>query len=141
MGCFTRSSEHLFSHSFVRASLNMHDVWSRGGASGTPQTAQATQAGPSRYDGAQLSSFTTPNPTTLVFRLSPPRPASHVLLRPSFPTALTSPVPSARRRSLHLVACPPRASAPLMFALIRNDSRAYFGDEIPQAAPSSHPKP
>lgn len=50
------SSQHLFSHSFVRASLNMDSVWSRAGASGTPQTAQAAQAGQSRCDGC-LSVF------------------------------------------------------------------------------------
>lgn len=33
----------------------MDGVWSRAGASGTPQTAQATQAGPSYCDGAWLS--------------------------------------------------------------------------------------
>lgn len=68
----------------------------------------------------------------------PPRLASHVLLRPSFPSALTSPVPSARparRRFVHLGACPPRVSLSLVFVLIRNDSPAYFGDEIPRAAP------
>lgn len=89
--CFRRSSQHLFSHSFVRASLNMHGVWSRAGASGTPQTAQAVQAvqcsaGPSRYDGAQLSPHHHhPGPQPL-----PPRLASHVPLR----IRLLSPRPS-----------------------------------------------
>lgn len=46
-GVGQKSSQHLFSQSFVRASLNMDGVWSRAGASGTPQTAQAAQAGPS----------------------------------------------------------------------------------------------
>lgn len=50
-----KSSQHLFSQGFVRASLNMDGVWSRAGASGTPQTAQAGQAGPSCCDGALLS--------------------------------------------------------------------------------------
>lgn len=51
-----KSSQHLFSHSFVRGSLNMDSVWSRAGASGTPQTAQAAQTGPSFCDGC-LSVF------------------------------------------------------------------------------------
>ncbi len=50
-----KSSQHLFSQGFVRASLNMDGVWSRAGASGTPQTAQAAQAGPSCCGGGLLS--------------------------------------------------------------------------------------
>lgn len=45
-GGVQQSSQHLSSHSFVRASLNMDGVWSRVGASGTPQTAPAAWAGP-----------------------------------------------------------------------------------------------
>lgn len=51
----------------------------------------------------------------------PPRLASHVLLRPSFPSGLTSPVPStrpARRRFAHLGACPPRVSLSLVFVCV-----------------------
>lgn len=99
--CFRRSSQHLFSHSFVRASLNMHGVWSRAGASGTPQTAQAAQAGPSRYDGAQLSSFALlpPHPTPPPSSSAPPTQTRFPRAPPafvSFCSDLACPVRSAR---------------------------------------------
>lgn len=129
--CFRRSSQHLFSHSFVRASLNMHGVWSRAGASGTPQTAQA---GPARYDAAQLSLPSAPRLPHLV--LNPYHPDSiSTCSRGSRGSCLVCPAAwLAHGRLIHHVARPRRASLSLAFVLIRDDSPSCFGDEIPPAA-------
>lgn len=73
-----KSSQHLFSQGFVRASLNMHGVWSRAWASGTPQTAQAAQSGPSCCDGALLSF------TSSVSQSSSSPPSTHFTVSPLF---------------------------------------------------------
>lgn len=51
-GVGQQSSQHLFSQGFVWASLNMDGVWSRAEASGTPQTAQLSQAHSAKWSPA-----------------------------------------------------------------------------------------